>query len=35
MNKFNEEDWALLSINREEDWPIVSNDNSNVDYDLI
>lgn len=26
MIKFNEEDWALMSIDGEEDWPIISDD---------
>jgi len=26
MSKFNKEDWALMSIGKEEDWPIISDD---------
>ena len=26
MNNYNEEDWALMSIGKEEDWPIISDD---------
>lgn len=32
MIKFNEEDWALMSVSKEEDWPIISDDYEPLNY---